>query len=189
MSGRGSYAIVTSPVHSGQYAAAFSVQAECPTESEARCVRQGAMPASAYYGVWYYVPELAKNNANWNLLHFAGGSMGPAHGLWDVSLRNNMAGDLQLYLFDFLNGRMLVAQNPLPVPIGSWFHVQLYLKRAADATGEVALYQDGQQLFDLTNVITDDTNSGQWFVGNLATGLTPPASTLYLDDVSITQSL
>jgi Polysaccharide lyase len=186
---QGTYATVTSPVHSGQYAAAFTVQSDAPGESQARCVRQGVLPVSAYYGVWYYVPELAKNTANWNLVHFQGGTLGPSPGLWDVSLRSTASGDLELYLFDFLNSRKLFAQNPVPVPIGSWFHVQVYLKRAADATGEIALYQDGQQLLDLTNLITDDTNSGQWYVGNLATGLTPPASTLYLDDVTITQSL
>jgi hypothetical protein len=44
-------------------------------------------------------------------------------------------------------------------------------------------------LFDLTNILTDDSSVGQWYVGNLATGLTPPASTLYVDDVTIRATL
>jgi hypothetical protein len=59
------------------------------------------------------------------------------------------------------------------------------LKRAADATGEVALYQDGELLIQATDLITDDSSWGQWYVGNLAQGLTPPDSTLYVDDVTL----
>ena len=67
--------------------------------------------------------------------------------------------------------------------------MQFYLVRAADPTGEVALYQDGELLLDQTNILTDDSSVGQWYVGNLATGLTPSESTLYVDDVSIRATL
>jgi len=75
------------------------------------------------------------------------------------------------------------------VPVGSWFHVQLFFKRAADMTGEVALYQDGEQLFDVTDLVTDDASLGQWYVGNLATDLSPSTATLYVDDVTLSSSL
>src|SRR5450432_94215 len=54
-----SYRTVTSPVHSGQFAAAFSVTTADPAGNQTRCVRQGALPPAAYYGAWYYVPALA----------------------------------------------------------------------------------------------------------------------------------
>jgi len=187
--GHASYEIVTSPVHSGRYAAAFAIDSADSNSVQARCVRQGALPTVAYYGAWYYVPELAHSTQLWNLLHFQGGDPRVQHGLWDVSLVSGSAGDLELFVFDFLNGQMRVSPQPVPVPIGAWFHVQLYLKRAPDATGEVALYQDGQLLFDAPNLVTDDTTWGQWYVGNLANGLAPPASTLYVDDVTISGSL
>jgi hypothetical protein len=79
-------------------------------------------------------------------------------------------------------------ETATPIPIGEWFHLELYLKRAADATGEVALYQDGELLFRATDLITDDSDWAQWYVGNLATDLTPPESTLYVDDVTIRSS-
>jgi hypothetical protein len=179
-----SYTTVTSPVHSGQFAAAFRVTTSDTTGHQTRCVRQGALPAAAYYGAWYFVPARATNTGLWNLWHFQGGD--PAgHGLWDVSLVNGTNGELELVVFDFLNSKTRRPAKATPIPIGSWFHIELYLKRAADATGEVTLYQDGQLLFDVANLITDDSNSGQWYVGNLASGLMPADSTLYVDDVTI----
>ena len=110
--------------------------------------------------------------------------MSALHNLWNVTLVNGSNGDPELIAYSPLNGQYPL--NPTtPIPIGSWFHIEFFLKRAADATGEVALYQDGALLFDVTNLITDDSSFGQWYVGNLADHLAPPDSTLYVDDVSI----
>jgi hypothetical protein len=132
---------------------------------------------------------MATNTAVWNLLHFQGGETTGQHGLWDVSLINAANGELQLVVFDFLNSTVHPITNPPPIPIAAWFHIQLHLKRAADATGEMALYQDGQLLIRVSGLVTDDSSYGQWYVGNFATGLMPPESTLYVDDVSIDTSL
>jgi hypothetical protein len=180
-----SYTTVTSPVHSGRYAAAFKVNADDPDAFQARCVRQGELPAAAYYGAWYFVPERASDPGLWNLVHFQGGDPSAQHGLWDISLVNGSSGELEVVVFDFLNGMGRGPEPPTPIPIGEWFHLELYLKRAADATGEVALYQDGELLIRATDLITDDSSWGQWYVGNFAQGRTPPDSTLYVDDVTI----
>jgi len=180
-----SYEIVTSPVHSGRFAAAFGVKAGDPNGHQARCVRQGILPTAAYYGAWYFVPARATNSALWNLVHFQGGDASRQHGLWDISLVNGANGALEVVVYDFLNDVTRRPTNPTPIPIGSWFHLELFLKRAADATGEVALYQDGQLLLDVANVITDDTSWGQWYVGNLASALRPAEFTLYIDDVTV----
>jgi hypothetical protein len=183
---KASYTTVTSPVHSGQFAAAFRVTTSDLSGHQTRCVRQGVLPSAAYYGAWYFVPARATNAGLWNLWHFQGGNpSGPQHGLWDISLVNGTHGDLELALYDFLSNTTRHPAKATPIPIGTWFHVELFLKRAADATGEVAVYQDGEQLLDAANLITDDTNWGQWYVGNLASGVTPSDSTLYVDDVTI----
>jgi hypothetical protein len=179
------YETVTSPVHSGRHAAAFTVVGGDATAFQARCVRQGALPQSAYYGAWYFVPALAQNSAVWNLEHFQGGDLSAQHGLWDISLVNGATGDLEVVVFDFLNHVGRNPTPPAPIPIGSWFHLELYLARAPDATGEVALYLDDRLVVQATNIVTDDTNWGQWYVGNYATGLSPANSTLYVDDVTI----
>lgn len=186
---KASFAIVSSPVHTGRYAAAFTVMSDNPDALQARCVRQGALPITAYYGAWYFIKGPRANDGNWNLFHFQGGEPGALHGLWDVSLASASDGALRLYLFDFLRGMVVQIEQAPSIPLGAWFHVEIYLKRASDPSGEVALYQDGQSLLHLTNLITDDTGWGQWYVGNYGLGLTPPSSTVYVDDVSITEAL
>jgi len=186
----GSFEMVRSPVHSGAFAAAFSVDSSIDTGTQARCVRQGVLPSAAYYGAWYFVPSVQTNNGNWNLLHFQGGT-GPGeqlHNLWDVSLVNDQSGNLKLSVLNLL-GKTGVGTNAAPpIPIGSWFHIQMYLRRASDATGEVTVYQDGVVAYHLVDLLTDDTPWGQWYVGNLATAIVPPQSTIYVDDVEISDT-
>jgi len=184
-------------VHTGRYAAAFSVTANpAHTGNQVRCVRQGVLPVEAYYGAWYYVPTLVtNNNAVWNLFHFAGGT-GPSdttHGIWDISLINTPTGDLRLVVYQFrmagTAGSIPALSGDVTIPIGTWFHIVIFLKRASDATGEVQVYLNTASILHLTGLITDDSQWGQWYVGNLAENLTPPDSTLYVDDVTISGSL
>jgi hypothetical protein len=187
--GSGSYSLVTSPVHSGRYAAAFSVNGVADAGgSQVRCVQQGVFPDAAYYSAWYYVPTWAQNNSLWNLLHFQGGvpGTGNQHGLWDVSLVNlGDGGPLHVTFFDFLTGTVPDTSAVPPIPIGQWFHIEVYFKRAKDATGQFSMWQDGVMAMSMTGLATDDTGWGQWYVGNLADALLPPASTVYVDDVTI----
>jgi hypothetical protein len=187
--GSSSYRIVTSPVHTGRFAAAFTVESNATplTGTQARCVRQGILPAATYYGAWYYIPAVQTNTLTWNLFHFQGGdgSNAALHGLWDVSLVNGPDDTLHIAVYDFLNGGMPDAGGVPPIPIGAWFHLEIYIKRAADTTGELAVYQDGQVALDLTGLTTDDSQWGQWYVGNLANALAPPESTVYVDDVTL----
>jgi hypothetical protein len=189
-SGPGAYGLVTSPVHSGRFAAAFTVSASSADDAgiQSRCVRQGAFPAASYYGAWYYLPATATNTGDWNLFHFQSGTPGQTlNGMWDVSLASAADGGLSLYLlYDFTTSRLPPpAQTQWSVPIGRWFHIEVYFKRASDNTGELALWQDGTRLADLSGVETDSANWGEWFVGNLASALKPSLSTLYVDDVTI----
>ena len=185
------YTIVTSPVRSGHFAAAFSVDAEDGGAAQSRCARQGVLPPEAYYGAWYYIPTTVTNSQLWNLFHFL--SSDRQDGTWDVSLSDNSdGGPVDLLVLNFLWPNNPPAPHLLsgpPVPIGSWFHLEFYFKRAKDTTGETALYLDGTRVIDFPNVITDTGDSGQWYVGNLATGLVPPESTLYVDDITIASTL
>lgn len=64
-------------------------------------------------------------------------------------------------------------------------HLEVYFKRAKDATGEITLWQDSTEAVHLTGLATDPTDWGQWYVGNLANDLLPPNQTVYVDDVTI----
>jgi hypothetical protein len=191
--GASRYEIVSEPTHTGRFAAAFSVVADTVSKStQARCVRQGTLPAAAYYGAWYYVPAVANNRDLWNLMHFQGGDPSTdtdgMHGLWDVSLANNDSGGLRLTVYDFLRSRVPDLTQAPSIPIGKWFHIEIYLKRATDESGQFVLYQDDEELLRFTDLITDDSAFGQWYVGNLAFDLEPANFTLYVDDVTISST-
>jgi len=189
--GGGTRRTVTTPVpKSGMFAAEFSVVTTDTMNIQARCVLQGALPNEAYYSAWYYVPALAtldSTSSLFNLFHFRGGDASP-DGLWDVTLVNSSNGDLELLVYDFLAPRVRKQTNPRPIPIGRWFHIQFYLKRASDATGAIALYQDDELLVEASGIVTDNSSWAQWYVGNIAKGLTPPVSTVYVDQVTITKT-
>ncbi|HYQ31030.1 MAG TPA: heparin lyase I family protein [Polyangiaceae bacterium] len=180
--------IVESPTpHSGKFSAAFTVNGNATTadRSQARCVREGVMPKSAYYGAWYRVPAVRADVDNWNLFHFEGlTSAGDPSPLWDVSLANNAKGGLQLAVRNFLTA----TDEPISVdsiPIDRWFHVEMQIVRSAQANGEITVLQDDVSVLHRTNLITDDTEWSQWFVGNYAKTLTPSLSTVYVDDITI----
>jgi hypothetical protein len=94
-------------------------------------------------------------------------------------------GELELIAYTPLLGKTCHANPIRPVPVGSWFQIEFFLKRAAHATGEAKLYQDGTLLFDETNIVTGDSNYVRWYAGNLSSGVTPPDSIVYMDDVSV----
>ena len=186
------YTSVLSPAHSGGRAAAFSLDTtDAGGGAGTRCAREGTFPHDAYYGAWFYLPSLPQSTNNWNLIHFQGGNGGTTgwHNLWDVTLVRNDSGGFGLTVVTALDlGRQLNQSTPPDVPTASWFHVVLRFVRAADATGEVTLYQDDQQLFDITGIATDPYPYDQWYVGNLVYAATPPELTVYVDDVSVSAS-
>jgi hypothetical protein len=184
-----SFRVVTSPVHTGEFAAAFEMRAagSAPGGRQTRCVREGVLPAEAYYGAWYYIPSDLTAAHDWNLFHFQGGDRGSfLHILWDVSM-DDSSGALTAYIFDAVNNRHYDPAAPTPIPLDRWFQLEFYLKRATDTTGEVALYQDGQEIIRRAGIITDDSAFGQWYVGNFAGALAsiPPTSSVYVDDVTV----
>lgn len=182
------YRLVTAPVHTGLFAAAFDIHpSDRGGERQTRCVREGVFPSEAYYGAWYYVPSDLSAAHDWNLFHFQGGVPGGRlDGLWDVSMDDD-AGALTAFVLNLSGNQRHEPPDPKPIPLDRWFHLEFYLKSAPDTTGEVALYQDGEELLRVTGVITNDTPFTQWYVGNFAGTIVPnsPTFSLYVDDVSV----
>lgn len=184
--GNASYTLVTSPVRSATFAAAFTVTSN-NTGTQARCGREGNLPKSAYYGAWFYVSPARIEKGNWELVKFEGRSTDTSetpHGLWGVELSQASDGQHRLSVYDFLHGRLLSTSGP-PIPIESWFHVVVYLSRASDETGQLTLIQDGSTVLELTALETDDSQWGLWWVGNYGPNLSPAQTTVYVDDVTI----
>lgn len=185
------YRLVESPTRSGRFAAAFTVTTDSGLSGEqTRCVREGVLPQAAYYGAWFYVPAGTTTQGNWNLMHFQGASSSATlHGLWDVSLVSEPGGVLRPGVLGFLGGGFMTPELDVDLPRDEWFQLVFYWRRAPDASGAIALYLNGDLLLERSEITTDDSDWGQWYVGNLATDLTPSESTIYVDDVSIQETL
>jgi hypothetical protein len=181
--GNASFTFVDDPVHTAPSAAAFTVTTDMDDTTppwHTRCYLEGVMPTDAVYGAWFYIPEFARTG-NWNLMFFQAAVDNP--GLFSVSLSSQ--GGLHLYVLNHMTGGFSTPDPAPAVPIGTWFHVEFRLLRATDATGGYALYQDGRLILEETGIITDRYDVHQWYVGNWATELMPPVSTVYVDDVTI----
>jgi len=189
------YVLVTEPHHlGGRFAAEFKVEGD--GWKQTRCVRQGVLPEAAYYGAWYFIPEaLTDPGTAWNLFHFTGGDSSDARlpSLWDVHLgKISQTEDWELVVYDPVSpppNNIYRGADHKRIPFGKWFHIELFLKRATDATGEIALYQDGVLLFERVNLKSDASKFSQWYVGDWAEGATPANSRLYVDDLSISATL
>jgi len=184
------YTLVTEPHRGGNFAAEFKVISG--KAHQTRCVRQGGLPESAYYGAWYFIPEALKEvNGAWNLWHFQGRDDPNEllHDLWDVTLYHGaQPGDWELGILDRpASNATYRSADHKRVPIAAWFHIELFLKRAADSSGKIVLYQDGVPLFERTNLKSDASKFTQWYVGDFAN--TPADTSLYVDDVSISATL
>jgi hypothetical protein len=188
-----SYELVDFPVHSGKWAASYTISGQDADGLQARCVRHGELPREAYYGAWLYVPANVTQTDNWNLFHFEGREKDDPtpdeqHGLWDVSLRVAANGELRAYVFDFLGGMTFNLSGAAAIPAEEWFHLEVFLRRASDPSGRFELYIDGDLSLTLTDVVTDDTELGQWYAGNFAKDITPSPNTLFVDDVTISRT-
>jgi hypothetical protein len=181
--------VASSPTHTGSKALSFTVMPSDTMGRQARCVREGTLPEEAVYGAWFYIPELATNTGNWNLMHFQGGNPGsPIANWWDVSLVNDNNGGLVAQVLNYVVQqplRPLVYKSSSEIPIAEWFHLEFRWHRSAEPMGEMELLQGGQRVAYASGIATDDADWGQWYVGNLATALDQPDSTVYVDDVSI----
>lgn len=43
-------------------------------------------------------------------------------------------------------------RDPIPIPIGRWVHLEMYLKASTGSDGRVTLWQDGREIIDFTGV-------------------------------------
>lgn len=185
------YALTDVVTRTGRRAAAFSITTDpAKVGNQTRCIREGFLPADAYYGAWFYIPTRAKNNGTWNLIHFQGASdTTELHNLWDVSIHTDENGRMMPRLVRLLGRGPAAEHADVELRPGEWFSLQVRLKRDATEAGMIALYLNGALVAEYKDVITDDSMWGQWYIGNWADNLEPVESTIYIDDVSIQQSL
>lgn len=195
--------------HSGTYGAALTITNVSSTNSSGTRLAKDEVPGSsllpdaAYYSVWYYFPQNVSAPQWWNVFQWKKGycdSSGdcPSDPVFTVNVGNRGDGSMYLYLYDHVGtdgtyntaGQGDRGDAIINLPLNTWVHLECYYKWALTATGEVACWQDGQQIWDATNLITDYNYTGadnprQWTVNNYSDNTVPVTQTIYVDDAAI----
>ena len=191
--------VTTAKAHTGKRAAAMTITA--PPESGTRLfrMRESRSGADAYYGVWYFIPRSYEVEEYWNLFQFKSETSTENDPWWvlDVGTRS---GTGRLYLFLRYKGTLpgprerdvgreetkYFWQSASDIPIGRWFHVEVFLSQSSGFRGRIIVWQDGMRLFDLAKVKTKFVGGDQrWSVNNYSNDLSPRPSVIYVDDATV----
>jgi hypothetical protein len=181
-------AVTTNVVHRGQYAGIATVSPSTGMPSIDYLYRVAPSPPEAYYSAWYYLPPPITLHNYMSLSHFRGSQTGDGNnlmGIWDVNIIPHPDGSLVAHPYNYVTQTNLEEVTPVPVPVGSWVHFEVFLRKAADATGRIAVWQDGVLILDNPNVVTTQTDWVQWDAGGASDGVTPNPAVVYVDDAAI----
>jgi hypothetical protein len=187
MSGGGQVAVQPGLARSGSHALVSTAPAAggatSTSMSAGQVTRTGSLPASAYYGAWFYLPSFARPATYWVFFSFHAGASTP---LWDLKLAAADDGTLSLQLLHHDTGDV-AALRTVPVPLGRWFQVQAFYRTAGDTADALRIYQDGDLIFDVEGQESVPVVDLGWTLGTLTDGLTPGPTSLYVDDAFISK--
>jgi hypothetical protein len=158
------------------------------------------LPDEAYYSAYYYLPQTIVTEW-WNLMQWKRSALlsdGNQTRRMTYSLSGAYAqGNLYLTLRSRVNEQgqfvepgKILAVAPQPLPIGSWVQLECFYRWAKTPTGRITCWQNGTQLWDIENVITEfDTEyrsyPRQWTVNN-EIGLSSPTNhVVFVDDFAV----
>jgi hypothetical protein len=164
--------------------------------------REQPSPPEAYYAAWFFIPATLQIGSWLSLHHFG---YHPTAGsadtmpVWDFHVYptptppptptpGSQTTTLVARLYEASTTRDVEETSPVPVPIGSWVHFEVFYRKAADATGHITIWQDGVQILDVGNAITAPTDWVQWDAGGGSNDISPSPAVVYLDDATISLS-
>jgi hypothetical protein len=182
----------TDVTHRGRYAGMVTVTptavTTAPTTSINYLFRNQPRVPDAYYSAWFYIPATFTVRTWLSLSHFRCSGSGDGNNLspiWDVNLYPRLDGSLIAHLYNYSTQKNVEQAFPVPVPIATWVHFEVFLRKSAKATGEVAVYQNGALILDNPNVVTAATDWVEWDAGGASDNVAPQTAVIYVDDAAI----
>ena len=184
--------------HSGRYSMKLTI--DTSVESGCRQFRheEAITGKPLYYSAWFYIPQYYHPLNYWNVFQFKSEAGGANEPFWVVDvMARSQTGALHLVLRwkgavegpaeeGKHRGTRRYDQAAADVPVGKWFRIEAFLQQSSDAKGELVVWQDGVQLWDMQNVKTKFPGGDQrWSVNNYSDKLIPSPATLYIDDAEI----
>ncbi len=194
--GNGTYKLINSPAHSGKYAAALTIDTSQSSPTGAHAAYMffwKELPGEAYYySAWYYIPSGTLPAEWWNLWQWKStydGNSDNSQRIFSVGARP-LNGGLGLYMVQRLpDGSKVNHNSTRNIPLDQWFHIEGYYRQAFDTTGQVIVWQDGVEVFNITSaqtVLSDLTVD--WSVNNYSNQISPSPCTIYVDDIAVSSS-
>lgn len=176
--------------HRGSFSANLTITAG-PDGAQENAVlsRAGGLPQEAYYSGWFYLTRTVTVGTFWVIFKFRtrenADDPATTNEFYDLDLINMPSGEMTLQLYDHRTSSNIALDVDPVVPVGNWFQVEAYYRNAADASGRVTYWLNGQQIVDVTGQPTGPTPWVEWDACSVAEDLTPSTTTLYVDDCAV----
>lgn len=201
--------------HAGNYAAEATITNATRADKGLRTVEltrwtdkpihEGGIPfpADAHYSSWVYIPHTYDvgrydawiendNRTWWNLIQFKSEDRyGQNQQLWNLNLEYDVISDeMYFYLYSRFNSpHPYVQQEPVAIPIGEWFHIEMQYVQSPHGNGHIVVWQDGKKILEVEDVTTVWENPISWVVGNqtdqISGGPVRGSATVFYDDVKV----
>jgi hypothetical protein len=199
-SGDASSTISRDVAHSGQYSAKLTIAT--PGTSGSRLFRwnESHTRPEAYYGAWFYFPTTYRAKRWWNIFQFKSRN-GPEVNdpVWELGVGNGPGGAMRVHL-EWWNGLSIEGphrgefggktfdQGMKDIPVGKWTHFEVFLRQSSGFDGQLMVWQDGVQLFTVSDVRTRypaSNGANEWSVNNYSDAISPSPTIIYIDDAAI----
>jgi hypothetical protein len=203
-SGKCSWGIVESPVHSGKFALSSTIdtaEGDSGVRWPRRTISDGTdLPDEAWYSVWMLLPVgLESSGEFYNFMQWkTADGQGGSDPVWSVNIVVDPMGAMRFELFSRVGadggykteGFGPRGTSPLVIEAGHWVHVEARYKWDTAGGGAIEVWQDGERIFGAEGVRTQfpypaTEHQRQWAVNAYANGLRPNPHTLVIDDAAI----
>ena len=171
----------------------------------------------ACYSAWLYIPRHYEASGWWNVFQFKSrNESGANDSFWQLQIGNRsqypyhtlwmnpspIHPDRHRAMYLYLTWWGPPVEGPRQGEWGSrhfsqpiknivprrWMHLEVYLRQSSGFDGQITVWQDGVELFNLSNVRTrypDANGANEWSLNNYSEGVSPSPTTIYYDDAMI----
>lgn len=191
--GSGNYTVTTNISHTGKHSAALTIDTTKSSNTGAHAanlVFWHQLPQEAYYySAWYKIPNYVIPQDWWVIFEFmstkADGDLDPVYILDCVAYGRALKLQL-IYRPDKYDQKVVYDQDIMLVPTDRWFHIEMYYQRGRNNDGQVIVWQDGVEIFNVENTTTVlSGNDIFWHLNNYTDYIQPNLVSIFVDDLVI----
>jgi hypothetical protein len=189
--------VTTELSHSGRYSMKITI--DTSLESGCRQFRseEAISGSDLFYSAWFYVPQFHAAKNYWNIFQFKSKTQTKNDPFWVIDLlprEDNKRFALRLRWKGATAGPKAsdgiaperYPQEIIDFPIGRWVHLEAFLKQSSQFGGQLTVWQDGVEVWNLQGIKTKYAEGeNRWSVNNYSDSLEPSPATLYIDDAVV----